>query len=86
MNRTQAADKLRVLVIEDDETIGQHLQAGLQSNGYDAIWCPDGGTGLTQAREASPAVVLPDPGLPDLDGVAGAPLMRAEQPARVPRR
>ena len=54
MSRTQTADRLQVLVIEDDETIGQHLQSGLQGNGYDASWCRTGGTRLTLTRESPP--------------------------------
>jgi len=80
MSRTQTADRLQVLVIEDDETIGQHLQAGLQGNGYDASWCQTGGTGLTRARASLPNVVLLDLGLPDIDGVEVARILRAEQP------
>jgi DNA-binding response OmpR family regulator len=80
MSRTHAADRLQVLVIEDDETIGQHLQSGLQGNGYDASWCRTGWTALTRARKSPPDVVLLDLGLPDIDGVEVARLLRAEQP------
>ena len=80
MSRTHAADRFRVLVIEDDETIGQHLRAGLVGNGYDASWCRTGGTGLAEARESPPDVVLLDLGLPDIDGVEVARTLRAEQP------
>jgi len=69
-----------ILVIEDDETIGQHLQAGLACNGYDASWCRTGGTGLAEARESPPDVVLLDLGLPDIDGVEVARHLRAEHP------
>ena len=80
MSPTSANDRLQVLVIEDDETIGQHLQSGLQGNGYDASWCRTGETGLTQARASRPNVVLLDLGLPDIDGVEVARILRAEQP------
>jgi DNA-binding response OmpR family regulator len=80
MSRMHAADRQRVLVIEDDETIGQHLQAGLLGGGYDALWCRTGGTGLARARESAPDVVLLDLGLPDIDGVEVARTLRAEQP------
>jgi len=80
MSRTQASDRLQVLMIEDDETIGRHLLAGLQGNGYDACWCRTGGSGLALARESPPDVVLLDLGLPDIDGVEVARTLRAEQP------
>ena len=79
MNRTHA-DRQQVLLIEDDETIGRHLQAGLLGGGYDPHWCRSGASGLTQARESTPDVVLLDLGLPDVDGVEVARTLRAEQP------
>lgn len=67
-------------MIEDDETIGQHLRAGLLSGGYDPYWCQSGQTGLTSARALLPDVVLLDLGLPDIDGVELARTLRGEQP------
>ncbi len=67
-------------MIEDDETIGQHLQAGLLGGGYDPYWCQSGATGLTRARLSVPDVVLLDLGLPDIDGVELARTLRGEQP------
>jgi len=80
MSRTPAGDRLQVLVIEDDETIGEHLQSGLQGNGYHASWARTGETGLAKARASLPNVVLLDLGLPDIDGVEVARILRAEQP------
>ncbi len=80
MSQTQAAARPQVLVIEDDETIGRHLKAGLLSNGYDAYWSRTGGAGLSVARESFPEVVLLDLGLPDIDGIEVARRLRAEQP------
>jgi DNA-binding response OmpR family regulator len=80
MSQTGAGDRQQVLVIEDDETIGEHLQAGLAGHGYDALWCRTGGAGVTRARESFPAVVLLDLGLPDIDGIEVARTLRAEQP------
>jgi DNA-binding response OmpR family regulator len=79
MSGSNAAERLQVLVIEDDETIGQNIKAGLVGSGYDALWCRTGGAGLSQARELSPAVVLLDLGLPDIDGVEVARILRREQ-------
>jgi len=80
MSSKHATDRQQVLVIEDDETIGQHLQTGLPGGGYDAYWCRSGGSGLIRARESAPDVVLLDLGLPDMDGVDVARMLRAEQP------
>jgi len=80
MSRTPATNRLQVLVIEDDETIGLHLKAGLLGGGYGAHWSRTGGAGLSRARESPPDVVLLDLGLPDIDGVEVARTLRAEQP------
>jgi DNA-binding response OmpR family regulator len=80
MSRT-ADDRQQVLVIEDDETIGRHLETGLLGNGYAAYWCRTGQTGLDRARASAPDVVLLDLGLPDIDGIELARSLRAEQPS-----
>lgn len=80
MSRTPAADRVQILVIEDDETIGRHLTAGLLGGGYGASWGRTGAAGLTLARDAPPDVVLLDLGLPDIDGVEVARILRAERP------
>ena len=80
MIQTRDADRQQVLVVEDDETIGEHLQSGLVGNGYDAFWCRTGQAGMTRARESPPHVVLLDLGLPDIDGIQVARTLRAEQP------
>ena len=69
-----------VLVVEDDATIGYHLQVGLRSHGYPTAWCRTGAAALIQAREAHPEIVLLDLGLPDIDGVDIARNLRADQP------
>ena len=80
MNRAHATDRQQVLVIEDDETIGQHLHSGLLGGGYDSHWCRSGANGVARARESTPDVVVLDLGLPDIDGVEVARTLRAEQP------
>jgi DNA-binding response OmpR family regulator len=80
MSRT-TDDRQQVLVIEDDETIGRHLESGLLGNGYDAYWCRTGQSGLDRARASAPDVVLLDLGLPDIDGIELARNLRAEQPS-----
>jgi DNA-binding response OmpR family regulator len=80
MSRTPNADRVQILVIEDDVTIGQHLKAGLVGGGYGAHWSQTGAAGLTRARESPPDAVLLDLGLPDIDGVEVARTLRAERP------
>lgn len=69
-----------VLVVEDDDTIGRHLDAGLRGNGYHTTWCRTGASALTQARTGGYEVVLLDLGLPDTDGIDIARTLRGEFP------
>lgn len=69
-----------VLVVEDDDVIGRHLDAGLRGHGYHSTWCRDGISALAEARAGSHDVVLLDLGLPDTDGIDIARTLRAEFP------
>ncbi|MFE9809678.1 response regulator transcription factor [Streptomyces sp. NPDC005227] len=69
-----------VLVVEDDETIGRHLDAGLRGHGYHTTWCRTGMNALAEARATPQDVVLLDLGLPDTDGIHIARTLRAEMP------
>jgi DNA-binding response OmpR family regulator len=80
MSRSDLVSAPTVLIVEDDPTIGHHLQLGLQSNGYPTYWCRSGAAALIQARESNPTVVLLDLGLPDIDGVEIARRLRSDQP------
>ena len=59
----------RILVIEDDVTIGRALEATLQSEGHDVVWFGRADDALHDVRAREPALVLLDLGLPDRDGV-----------------
>jgi DNA-binding response OmpR family regulator len=80
--RTPAADRgrLRVLVVEDDDTIGRHLQTGLRSNDYTATWSRTGTAALTEASLTPYDVLLLDLGLPDMDGLDIARTLRTRHP------
>ncbi|MFF3861342.1 response regulator transcription factor [Streptomyces sp. NPDC002209] len=69
-----------LLVIEDDDTIGRHLDTGLRSHGYDTAWRRTGSDGLTAADATPPDVVLLDLGLPDIDGIDVARELRSRHP------
>jgi len=58
----------RLLVVEDDETIGSLLRTELISRGHEVRWVRTGREALREAA-AEPELVLLDLGLPDLDGV-----------------
>ncbi|MEX0664617.1 MAG: response regulator transcription factor [Acidimicrobiia bacterium] len=60
---------MRVLLVEDDDTIASPLQRGLAREGFVVERHETGGGALQSVRDgASPAVILLDLGLPDMDG------------------
>ncbi|WP_052668470.1 response regulator transcription factor [Nitriliruptor alkaliphilus] len=58
---------MRVLIVEDDPSVGASLVDGLALNGFEASWVTTGAEALASADSAD--VVLLDLGLPDLDGL-----------------
>jgi DNA-binding response OmpR family regulator len=81
--RTPAApdrSRLRVLVVEDDDTIGRRLESGLRSNDYAPTWSRTGAGALAESARSSYDVLLLDPGLPDMDGLDVARTLRARFP------
>ena len=61
--------KLRVLVIEDEESIRRFMQRVLEPS-YEFHEAPDGTEGIKQARSVKPQVILLDLRLPDMDGLS----------------
>ena len=59
----------RLMVIEDDLTIGEVLMSSLRAQGYEVVWERTGRDGLAAAARTGFDLVLLDLGLPDLDGV-----------------
>ncbi|MBW6402007.1 response regulator [Roseomonas sp. HJA6] len=60
----------RILVIDDEPQIHRFLGPALDAAGYAPLRAETAAEGLRQAAERSPALVLLDLGLPDLDGQA----------------
>jgi two-component system, OmpR family, response regulator RegX3 len=59
---------MRVLLVEDDQTIASPLVRGLEREGFAVVHAECGADALTGLRAAAPDVVLLDLGLPDIDG------------------
>jgi two-component system KDP operon response regulator KdpE len=59
-----------VLVIDDEIQIRRLLKIGLESSGYRVFEAATGQSGLSEAAQRRPDVVVLDLGLPDMDGVA----------------
>jgi DNA-binding response OmpR family regulator len=70
----------RILVVEDDRTIGDGLLRSLTSQGYHATLVTAGHEAITSAEAEQPDLVLLDLGLPDLDGVEVCRRLRSRLP------
>jgi two-component system response regulator MprA len=60
---------MRVLVIEDDDSVRTALRRALVLGGYEVILAETGQQGLLAARSSVPDAIVLDLGLPDIDGV-----------------
>ena len=69
----------RILVVEDDESIGQAVATSLQSHGYLVQWCTDAASATAAVEAALPDLVLLDAGLPDVDGFTLCRWLREQQ-------
>jgi DNA-binding response OmpR family regulator len=60
---------MRILLVEDDNSLGDGIRAGLRQAGYTVDWCRDG-RAAQLALDAEPyALVVLDLGLPQLSGL-----------------
>jgi DNA-binding response OmpR family regulator len=73
----------RVLLVEDDATIGEVVTSSLRSHAYEVFWERTGAGGLARAGTGLVDLVLLDLGLPDLDGLAVCRQLRRLQPGCV---
>lgn len=61
--------KDKVLIIEDEQSIGNYLLTVLNANGYDAIIAATGQEALSLIGSHCPDLIVLDLGLPDMDGM-----------------
>jgi DNA-binding response OmpR family regulator len=73
----------RLLVVEDDQTIGKLLIDGLRSHGHQVSWARSGRGALREATMQDFELVLLDLGLPDLDGIEVCRQLRDTNPGAV---
>ena len=59
----------KVLIVEDDESMGTALRDGFQYEGYDVTLAKDGATGLKLATENTPDLIILDVMLPKMNGL-----------------
>ncbi|WP_399696711.1 response regulator transcription factor [Xenophilus sp.] len=73
---------MRILLIEDDPSLGSSLQSWLQMDGYAVDWLQRGDQAAAALATHEYQCVLLDRGLPGLDGDAVLKALRAEGAAR----
>lgn len=71
----------RALVVEPAAHVRQVLALLAARRGFEVLEAASGEAALALARRAQPSVVLLEPALPDLDGVALLEALRAEHPS-----
>ncbi len=75
----------RILVVDDDDSILVLLEKRLQTDGYQVIKASTGKEAVAKAKLFSPALVLMDIMLPDVDGPEAFKLLRAQaETSRIP--
>jgi len=67
-NIEQIADKVKILIVDDELDFVQLLQDRLEKNDYEVITACNGVEGLKKARKEKPEVILLDVVMPVMDG------------------
>jgi DNA-binding NarL/FixJ family response regulator len=71
----------RILLVDDHPLTREGLAALLAGHGFDVVGqAADGRDAIDLARELQPEVVLLDLSMPEMDGLAALPRLRAEAP------
>jgi DNA-binding response OmpR family regulator len=69
-----------LLLVEDDDGIGQALRDVLITHGHAVEWCASARAAIAAFEASTPDLVLLDAGLPDIDGFTVCRWFRSQQP------
>ncbi len=69
MRRMEAADGLKVLIVEDDAQTGAYIRGGLADAGHQVAWAHDGRDGLRRASGEHWDLLIVDRMLPHIQGL-----------------
>ena len=77
---TVAEDKVRILIVDDEPSVGDALRLVLESNGYEVVLVNNGHDGINQARHGRFALSVVDLYLTDISGFQVISDIRKLQP------
>lgn len=60
--------ELRILVVDDDESIRQFIELALTDDGYEVACAPEGSSALEMVARWPPSLILLDMRMPCMDG------------------
>ena len=69
---------IKVLLVEDDQLIGQGIKLNLQPRHYQVEWVEDGASALSALKQLTPDLVILDLNLPNLSGMEILRLARSQ--------
>lgn len=72
---------MRVLLVEDDELLGNAVKAGLEQTGYTVDWLREGKLAAEALQSEEPDVLVLDIGLPGVDGLRLLEQLRGRESA-----
>ena len=68
---------MRILLVEDDEALGEGIRVALKPEGYTVDWARDGASALHALTHEDFGIAVLDLGLPRMDGLAVLQRLRA---------
>ncbi|MXV44852.1 response regulator [Saccharibacter sp. 17.LH.SD] len=77
--REREADVMRLLLVEDDDSLAAEIIADLQGRGYEVYRAETGAEGLEMARKIQFDLLVVDRMLPELDGLSVLETLRQEE-------
>ncbi|MGB1990419.1 MAG: response regulator, partial [Cycloclasticus pugetii] len=77
-------ETMNVLMVEDDEDIGEMLQLSLQTNNIEVTWCKDVMRAQESLRDTTPDIILLDWMLPGISGPDWIKFLKNQEENRCP--
>ncbi len=76
-------DKLKILIVDDNEKNRKLLKVILLENGYETIDAENGRKGIEMAKENIPDLILMDIQMPVMDGIQAVKILRSDETTKL---